>query len=100
MLDHAREAAANRVPREVQAGYPDIPWPSVVALRNRLIHGYDAVDLEIVWKVVREDLGPLVRALVEILGDVAGGATYKNCIVSYCVCDPTPLCTLLCTTAC
>ena len=41
--------AANRVPQGVRAMYPDIPWPQIVALRNRLIHGYDAVDLDILW---------------------------------------------------
>ena len=35
--------AANRVPVEERGRYPDIPWPEIVGLRNRLIHGYDAV---------------------------------------------------------
>jgi len=55
--------AANRVPREVQARYGDIPWPAIIGLRNRLIHGYDAVDLDIVWRIVQEDLEPLIRML-------------------------------------
>lgn len=55
--------AANRVPRDVQARYPEIPWSAIVGLRNRLIHGYDSVDLDIVWQIVQEDLAPLVRAL-------------------------------------
>lgn len=55
--------AANRVPRDVQAHYKDVPWPAIIGLRNRLIHGYDAVDLEVVWHIVREDLEPLIRKL-------------------------------------
>ena len=55
--------AANRVPRDVQARYPDIAWPEIIGLRNRLIHGYDSVDLDIVWQTVREDLAPLIGAL-------------------------------------
>ena len=55
--------AANRVPREVRVRYPDIPWSQIVALRNRLIHGYDAVDLDILWQIVVRDLPPLVAAL-------------------------------------
>lgn len=35
--------AANRVPPDIQAQYPAIPWAQIVSLRNRLIHGYDAV---------------------------------------------------------
>jgi uncharacterized protein with HEPN domain len=59
--------AASRVPRRVRAMYSDIPWPQIVALRNRLIHGYYAVDLDILWQIVVQDLPPLVTALEEIM---------------------------------
>ncbi len=59
--------AANRVPKEVQSFYPDIPWPQLVSLRNRLIHGYDAVDFGILWQIVTVDLPPLVVLLEQIL---------------------------------
>ena len=36
--------AAGRVSEEERARYPEIPWPQIVGLRNRLIHGCDAVD--------------------------------------------------------
>ena len=39
--------AANRIPPEEQARHPQIPWPQIVGLRNRLIHGYDSVDFDI-----------------------------------------------------
>ena len=39
---------ANRVTKEGQALYPDIPWPAVISTRNRIIHGYEAVDYDIV----------------------------------------------------
>ncbi len=41
--------AAGRVPAEERAHHPDIPWPEIVGLRNRLIHGYDSVDFDILW---------------------------------------------------
>jgi uncharacterized protein with HEPN domain len=41
--------------------------PQIVGLRNRLIHGYDAVDFDILWQVVSKDLPPLVAALEEIV---------------------------------
>lgn len=37
--------AANRVPRDVQAQLPQIPWAAIIAMRNILIHGYDTIDL-------------------------------------------------------
>ena len=55
--------AASRVSKEDCARYPDIPWPDIVGLRNRLIHGYDMVDFDILWQIVTQDLPPLIKAL-------------------------------------
>jgi len=55
--------AANRVPREDRERFPGIAWPDIVALRNRLIHGYDAVDLSVVWRVIQSDIPELVKEL-------------------------------------
>lgn len=55
--------AANRLAPKMRARYGDVPWADIVSMRNRLIHAYDAVDLDIVWKVVTEDLPPLIRSL-------------------------------------
>lgn len=59
--------AASRVSPEARTRFPGIPWPLVIGLRNRLIHGYDTVDLDIVWKTVSESLPPFIRALEEAL---------------------------------
>lgn len=61
--------AANRIPKEEQANYPQIPWSQIVSLRNRLIHGYDSVDLDIVWQIITRDLPVLITALHEILSE-------------------------------
>jgi uncharacterized protein with HEPN domain len=55
--------AAGRVPAEERVLHPDIPWPEIVGLRNRLIHGYDSVDFDILWQIVTDDLPPLVAEL-------------------------------------
>lgn len=59
--------AANRVPREEQESYPQIPWPQLISLRNRLIHGYDQVDFDVVWQILTQDLPPLVDELERIV---------------------------------
>jgi uncharacterized protein with HEPN domain len=59
--------AAGRVPPEERALNPDIPWPEIVGLRNRLIHGYDSVDFDILWQIVSDDLPPLIAALEKAL---------------------------------
>ena len=62
LLEIIGEAAAG-VSAESRGKFPDIPWVEIVGLRNRLIHGYDSVDLDIVWNVVNGDLPDLVRGL-------------------------------------
>jgi uncharacterized protein with HEPN domain len=66
LLEIVGEAAA-RVQPEERARHPDIPWPEIVGLRNRLIHGYDSVDFDILWQIVSDDLPRLIAALEEAL---------------------------------
>jgi uncharacterized protein with HEPN domain len=47
--------------------HPDIAWPEIIGLRNRLIHGYDSVDFDILWQIVTDDLAPLIAALEKAL---------------------------------
>jgi uncharacterized protein with HEPN domain len=59
--------AASRVPAHECAKYPGIPWAQIVGLRNRLIHGYDNVDFDILWHIVTQDLPPLIAQLEKTL---------------------------------
>jgi uncharacterized protein with HEPN domain len=61
--------AANRIPEEVQVKYPALPWLQMIGARNRLIHGYDSVDFDILWVIIEQDLPILIKKLEEILGD-------------------------------
>ena len=61
--------AARFVPDEVKANHPEIQWREIAATRNRLIHGYFSVDLDIVWSIVQYDLPPLVKRLEEIVDE-------------------------------
>jgi len=42
----------------------------IVGLRNRLIHGYDVVDQQLVWSLVRDEVPPLIAQLTSALADV------------------------------
>lgn len=55
--------AAGRVTVETRSQCSQIPWPQIAGMRNRLIHGYDFVDYEILWRTVTEDLPALVGLL-------------------------------------
>jgi len=59
--------AASRVTSETRCAYPNIPWSQIVSLRNRLIHGYDAVDFAILWNIVHNELITLLEDLDCIL---------------------------------
>ncbi len=59
--------AAGRVPKELCALHPEIPWPQIISLRNRLIHGYDSVDFNILWQIIANDLPSLIPALAAII---------------------------------
>ncbi len=53
--------AVKQLPEDLRERYPHIPWRSITALRNVLIHEYFGVDLEIVWRVVQKRLPTLKR---------------------------------------
>lgn len=55
--------AANRVTAERRQSLPAIPWPEIIGMRNRIVHGYDQVDFDILWAVVQQDLPPLIDQL-------------------------------------
>jgi len=55
--------AASGVSSDARSKRPDVPWAEIVGLRNRLIHGYDAVDLDVIWSIIEHDLPALVREL-------------------------------------
>jgi uncharacterized protein with HEPN domain len=61
--------AATRVSPAFQNAHPDVPWAQVIGLRNRLIHGYDAIDFDILWSIITHDLPVLVVTLEKSLGD-------------------------------
>ncbi len=64
--------AAGRVPAEEREHLSGIHWQGIVGLRNRLIHGYDHVDFDILWSVITLDLPLLIKALEKILGEMSG----------------------------
>lgn len=59
--------AANRVTTVGYERYPEIPWLRIIGTRNRIIHGYDAVDHDIVWGIVTVEMPALVTTLERAL---------------------------------
>ena len=56
--------AAGKVSAEIQTQYGSIPWQDISGMRNRLIHAYFDIDLDVVWSTVTKDL-PLLKSDLE-----------------------------------
>ena len=59
--------AANKTSDECRNRYSNIAWDDMVGMRNRLIHAYFDINLNIVWRTVNEELPPLISELESIL---------------------------------
>lgn len=63
--------AVKRLPESVRVQAADIPWTSIAGMRDKLIHHYFGVNLDIVWSVIQEDLPALLDAVDHLLSDDA-----------------------------
>ena len=59
--------AASKVTETFKTENDNIPWNDIINMRNRLIHAYFDVNLDIVWQTVKTDLPDLIKALEEII---------------------------------
>ena len=65
--------SASRLSPSVLERASDVPWRTIVGLRNRLVHAYFQADLSLVWSVVENDLPQLRKAVLELLGETGAG---------------------------
>ena len=59
--------AAARIPEELRAGNPNVPWPQIIAFRNILVHAYFGIDWEVVWGAAKDRCPNLRDQVSEIL---------------------------------
>lgn len=64
--------ASKHIPSSIRNQYPQIPWSGVARMRDKLIHGYFGVDIEVVWETLQQDLPPMVDCLKRIVEEVQG----------------------------
>jgi uncharacterized protein with HEPN domain len=62
--------ASRRLPADMKARYPDIPWPAIAAIGNVLRHEYYAVELDVIWRIATQDLRPLASAVDTLLAEI------------------------------
>jgi len=59
--------AVGKIPEELKQKHSDVEWQDIKEFRSLLIHEYFGIDLEIVWKIIQDDLPTLMEAIREIL---------------------------------
>jgi len=55
--------AASRLSADFRAGHEEFPWAEMIGMRNRIVHGYDDLDPDIVWRVATADIEPVIAGL-------------------------------------
>lgn len=63
--------AVSRLPNSLKARYPNIPWQDIKDMRNKLIHDYGQVDLELVWAVVQNEISKLEIQIRRIMDEIS-----------------------------
>ena len=59
--------ASRRIPDELKAEFPDVPWPEIAAVGNLLRHSYERVDDVILWKIATRSLPELRPTIVSMI---------------------------------
>ena len=59
-----------RLPLELRDRYPKVPWKEIAGTRDRLSHGYDDVDYQVLWDAVQKDLPVLLATVEQMLQDL------------------------------
>ena len=58
--------AAKNIPEDVRREYSDVPWSEMAGMRDKLIHGYAAIDLQIVWTTIQEEIPALASQIKSV----------------------------------
>ena len=61
--------AVKRISPDFRAAHPEVPWKLIAGTRDKLIHFYEGVDLEEVWKMVTSDLAELIQLIEPLAPD-------------------------------
>ncbi len=58
--------AATHIPEDIRDAHPEIPWRTVIAARNRIIHGYLGIDDSLIWHMIESSIPKLLPVLEDL----------------------------------
>lgn len=59
--------ASKRIPADYRNGHPDLPWSGMAGFRDVLVHDYDSLDFEEIWRVIEKDVPVLIEKIETLL---------------------------------
>ena len=62
--------AVNNIPEDVKRKYSEVSWIDIIGMRNKLIHHYFGINLNIIWKTIKEDIPDLKQKILKIKNDL------------------------------
>jgi uncharacterized protein with HEPN domain len=62
--------AASKLSQDCRDFAPNLPWKDIIGMRNRLVHAYFEIDIDVVWTVVKSDLPALLPELKQLIDTV------------------------------
>jgi uncharacterized protein with HEPN domain len=62
--------AVKRLPADLRDRYSAVPWKLVIGMRDRVSHGYDAVDYQTLWDTVYQDVPTLLSTVERMLAEI------------------------------
>ena len=65
--------AVKRLPPDLCQRYPAVPWKLIAGMRDRVSHGYDAIDYATLWDTERDDLPRLLATVAQMFKDLESG---------------------------
>ncbi|PIZ74359.1 hypothetical protein COY07_00665 [Candidatus Peregrinibacteria bacterium CG_4_10_14_0_2_um_filter_43_11] len=65
--------AAKNFPQKIKDQYSDVFWKEMVSTRNILVHAYTDISLEVIWRIVKKELLPLKKQMLQIKSDLEKG---------------------------
>ena len=65
--------ATKRVPQSFRRQHADLPWREMAGMRDKVIHDYFGVDLDVIWKTATEDVPEVRKGLAALLAELADG---------------------------